>query len=67
MKILNPATGALLADMPEDGAFAVRKKYDRARAAQPGWAATPMRKRVAAMRELSATACLRNTRRLHAR
>jgi acyl-CoA reductase-like NAD-dependent aldehyde dehydrogenase len=50
MKILNPASGAVLADLPEDGAYAVRKKYDRARAAQPGWAATPMSKRVAILR-----------------
>ncbi len=50
MKIFNPATGALLADLPADGAFVVRRKYDRARAAQPGWAATPIEKRVAAMR-----------------
>jgi len=50
MKVFNPATGALLSDTPEDGAFAVRKKYDRARAAQPGWAATPIAQRVAAMR-----------------
>jgi acyl-CoA reductase-like NAD-dependent aldehyde dehydrogenase len=50
MRILNPATGALLADVPEDGAFAVRRKYERARAAQPGWAATPIAKRIAAIR-----------------
>ena len=50
MKILNPATGAVIADIPEDGAFAVRKKYERARAAQPAWAATPIKKRVAAIR-----------------
>jgi acyl-CoA reductase-like NAD-dependent aldehyde dehydrogenase len=50
MKIFNPASGALLADVPEDGAFAVRKKYDRTRAAQPRWAATPIGKRVAVMR-----------------
>jgi acyl-CoA reductase-like NAD-dependent aldehyde dehydrogenase len=50
MKILNPASGAAIADIPEDGAFAVRKKYERARAAQPAWAATPIRKRVNAIR-----------------
>jgi acyl-CoA reductase-like NAD-dependent aldehyde dehydrogenase len=50
MKILNPATGAVIADLPEDGAFAVRNKYERARAAQPAWAATPIKKRVAAIR-----------------
>jgi acyl-CoA reductase-like NAD-dependent aldehyde dehydrogenase len=50
VKIFNPASGALLADVPEDGAFAVRNKYARARAAQPHWAATPIGKRVAVMR-----------------
>ena len=50
MKILNPATGAVVGDIPEDGAFAVRNKYERARAAQPAWAATPIKKRVAAIR-----------------
>src|SRR5205823_3320743 len=50
MKILNPATGAVITDVPEDGAFAVRRKYDRARAAQGPWAATSVRKRVDAMR-----------------
>ncbi|HEV8257147.1 MAG TPA: aldehyde dehydrogenase family protein [Casimicrobiaceae bacterium] len=50
MKILNPATDAVIADLPEDGAFAVRGKYERARAAQPAWAATPIKKRVAAIR-----------------
>ena len=50
MKILNPATGAVIGDIPEDGAFAVRNKYERARTAQPAWAATPIKKRVAAIR-----------------
>ncbi|HUH94331.1 MAG TPA: aldehyde dehydrogenase family protein [Casimicrobiaceae bacterium] len=50
MKIFNPATGALVTEVPEDGAYAVRKKYERARAAQSAWAATPIRKRVDAIR-----------------
>ena len=50
MKIVNPATGAAVADIPEDGTFVVRAKYNRARAAQPAWAATPVRKRVDAIR-----------------
>jgi len=50
MKIFNPATGALITDLPEDGAFAVRKKYERARAAQAQWAATPVKKRVDTIR-----------------
>jgi len=50
MKIFNPATGALVTEIPEDGAYAVRKKYERARGAQPGWAATPIRRRIDAIR-----------------
>jgi len=50
MKILNPATGVAIADIPEDSPAAVRRKYERARAAQPAWAATPVRKRIAALR-----------------
>jgi acyl-CoA reductase-like NAD-dependent aldehyde dehydrogenase len=49
MKIINPATGAALADVPADDARSVRAKYDRARRAQPAWAATPLRKRLAAI------------------
>jgi acyl-CoA reductase-like NAD-dependent aldehyde dehydrogenase len=51
MKIINPATGAVLADVPADDARAVRAKYERARRAQPQWAATPIRKRLAAIRK----------------
>ena len=50
MKIVNPATGAVITDVPADGIKAVRAKYDRARAAQPRWAAQPLRKRIDAMR-----------------
>ena len=50
MKITNPATGATLVEIVADNAKAVRAKYERARAAQPKWAATPIRKRLAAMR-----------------
>ena len=51
MKILNPATGAVLIDVVADNAKAVREKYDRARAAQPRWAATPVKKRLATLRK----------------
>ncbi len=50
MKLFNPATGAVITDIPEDGAFAVRRKYERARVAQPAWAAFSLRKRVDAIR-----------------
>jgi len=51
MKILNPATGAPLANLAADSAKAVRAKYERARAAQPAWAATPVRQRLGAIRK----------------
>jgi acyl-CoA reductase-like NAD-dependent aldehyde dehydrogenase len=51
MKIINPATGAALIDVVADTAKSVRAKYDLARAAQPKWAATPLRKRLAAIRK----------------
>jgi acyl-CoA reductase-like NAD-dependent aldehyde dehydrogenase len=49
MKIHNPATGAVLIDIVADNAKAVRAKYERARRAQPKWAATPIKKRLAAI------------------
>ncbi|HET9046364.1 MAG TPA: aldehyde dehydrogenase family protein, partial [Casimicrobiaceae bacterium] len=54
MKIQNPATGAVIADVTADGAKAVRAKYDHARAAQPHWAARSMAKRLGAIREFRA-------------
>jgi acyl-CoA reductase-like NAD-dependent aldehyde dehydrogenase len=50
MRILNPATGAVLAEVAVDGHAAVRHKYERARAAQPRWAALPMKRRLDAIR-----------------
>ena len=47
MKITNPSTGATIADVPADAAPAVRKKYRRARAAQPEWASRSMAERLA--------------------
>jgi acyl-CoA reductase-like NAD-dependent aldehyde dehydrogenase len=47
MKIRNPATAATLADVAADDSRAIRRKYLRARAAQPAWAALPIRKRLA--------------------
>ena len=43
MKIINPATGAVIADVAADNAAAVRRKYERARARRsPRWAAVPI-------------------------
>ena len=49
LKITNPANGRLICEVPEDGAAEVRRKYLAARAAQPAWARTPMKKRLAAI------------------
>ena len=53
MKIVNPATGAVIADVAADSAAAVREKYEMARAGQPAWARVPLRKRLAAIAGLS--------------
>ncbi len=54
MKILNPATGGVVADVTADGVKAVRAKFERARVAQPRWAARPLARRLAAIREFRA-------------
>ena len=46
MKILNPADGSAVGELAEDDAPAVAAKYSRARAAQPAWAAVPLRDRL---------------------
>jgi hypothetical protein len=43
MKIINPATGEPIAEIEEDLRTSVRKKYERARAAQGDWAALPLK------------------------
>ncbi len=50
MKILNPANNTVIADVTEDSVAVVRAKYLRARAAQPAWAAVPMKQRLDAIR-----------------
>jgi acyl-CoA reductase-like NAD-dependent aldehyde dehydrogenase len=50
MRIVNPATGTLLAKVAADNVKSVRAKYAAARSAQPGWAALSMRKRLAAIK-----------------
>ena len=49
MKIVNPATGAVIADIAADNAAAVRRKYEAARAGQVRWAKVPIRKRLDAI------------------
>ena len=46
----NPATGEALAEIPVAGATEITAALQRARAAQPAWAATPVRERARALR-----------------
>jgi acyl-CoA reductase-like NAD-dependent aldehyde dehydrogenase len=50
MQIINPATEGVIADLAADTAASVASKYQRARAAQPGWARTPLEARLAIVR-----------------
>jgi acyl-CoA reductase-like NAD-dependent aldehyde dehydrogenase len=54
LQILNPATGAVLAEMPQDTHESVLAKYQAARAAQPAWAALPLAERLACIRRFRA-------------
>jgi acyl-CoA reductase-like NAD-dependent aldehyde dehydrogenase len=47
LSIINPATGALIAEVPADDATAVASKAAQARAAQPRWQAVPLTERKA--------------------
>jgi len=49
LKVTNPATGEVAATLDADDPRNVRAKYMQARAAQPGWARTPLKKRLAAI------------------
>ncbi|MBY5439577.1 NAD-dependent succinate-semialdehyde dehydrogenase [Rhizobium leguminosarum] len=49
--VLNPATGELLASLPDMGAVETRAAIDAAHAAQPGWAARPAKERSAILRK----------------
>jgi len=49
MKVTNPATGEVIADVATDGTAAVRRKYAAARAGQAKWARVPTPKRLAAI------------------
>src|SRR5262245_65017187 len=50
LPVRDPARGTLIEELPIDGPAAVAAAVARARAAQPGWAALPVRKRVRLIR-----------------
>jgi acyl-CoA reductase-like NAD-dependent aldehyde dehydrogenase len=47
LKVVNPANGSIVATLPADDAKSVAAKYARAREAQPSWARTPLKTRLA--------------------
>ena len=49
LSIVNPATGSVILRLAPDGPREVAQRYAAARAAQPHWAATPIRKRIGAI------------------
>ncbi|MBB4235394.1 NAD-dependent succinate-semialdehyde dehydrogenase [Rhizobium esperanzae] len=49
--VLNPATGELLASLPDMGAAETRSAIDAAHAAQPAWAARPAKERSVILRK----------------
>jgi acyl-CoA reductase-like NAD-dependent aldehyde dehydrogenase len=53
LRVTNPATGALLTEVPAAGPDDVAAAVARARAAQPAWAARPFAERAAALRRLA--------------
>src|SRR5215470_12387702 len=50
LQIQSPATGAILAELPQDTHDSVLAKYQAARAAQPAWAATSLEHRLECIR-----------------
>src|SRR4029078_9958822 len=50
LKIINPATQMLVAQVPSDTAASVKRKYELARAAQPAWSRLPALKRIAVIK-----------------
>ena len=54
LQITSPATGAVLAELPQDTHESVLAKYQAARAAQPAWAATTLAHRLDCIRRFRA-------------
>ncbi len=49
MKIINPATEQVIADIAEDTAESIQEKYELLHSAQPAWAAVSVEERIAAI------------------
>ncbi|HAP70753.1 MAG TPA: aldehyde dehydrogenase [Flavobacteriales bacterium] len=47
MKIINPATEAVIKEVAEDNATSIQEKYETAKIAQKAWAQVPLKERIA--------------------
>lgn len=54
LAVINPATGRRITSLPADDVRRVREKFAAACAAQPGWSALPLRRRLEALRRFRA-------------
>jgi acyl-CoA reductase-like NAD-dependent aldehyde dehydrogenase len=50
VKVTNPATGLVVAEVPEDAPSTIAAKFEAAQAAQAGWAAVPLGDRIGRLR-----------------
>ncbi len=53
MEIINPATGAIIRTVAEDGKASLDTKLAALKAAQPAWAALPLAQRLDILRQFS--------------
>jgi acyl-CoA reductase-like NAD-dependent aldehyde dehydrogenase len=65
LTVINPATGEAIAELPTDTADSISRAFQRARAAQPAWAASAMSHRLACLRRFR-DGIVRDTERLAA-
>lgn len=50
LKVINPATEAVIRELDEDTPASIQDKFKRAKAAQPKWAKTPLKERLECIR-----------------
>ena len=62
LHVINPTTEEILRELEEDDAVSVTGKIAAARAAQPGWARTPLSERIGVVRKFGELLALRRDR-----
>ncbi len=59
--VINPATGEEIARVESDGSGSLGRAFERARAAQPSWQATPLDERLRALARFAELLCARRS------